>query len=27
MPRQVHIEFEGVPYPVMGWLSSIGQTG
>jgi len=27
MPRQVHLEFEGAPYPVMGWLSSIGQTG
>jgi len=27
MPRQVHIEFEGLPYPVMGWLSWVGQTG
>ena len=27
MPRQVHIEFEGAPYPVMGWLSWVGQTG
>ncbi len=27
MPRQVHIEFEGPPYPVIGCLSWVGLTG